>query len=176
MPRPKRTASLLLMAIILTGMTPASQAESPPAVDLIECADRQLNFKILCNPRWPREREPLSLSLMISEPDERPVRLTVEQSPEPGLSLADLTPPALQRVYQYQDHFTFARTAIGGLPAVRVEGQPQGQDETYLLDYFLLNEATLYRVSYAAQTRAQFRRYLPLFSEMMRSFAVMDFH
>ncbi len=147
---------------------------SPTSVDLIECGDRKLAFKMFCNPRWQTSRKTLSLKLVIDGTPQREVSVTVSKSEEVGLSYEDLKPVALKRVFEYADEFKYAKTYVNWNRVIRVEAQPQGQPETYLLDYFLIRDSQLYRISYSAQSREQFRKYLPLFAEMMRSFEFIN--
>ncbi|MFA5260134.1 MAG: hypothetical protein WC450_02775 [Candidatus Omnitrophota bacterium] len=163
-----------LSAIFLVvGMAPAGiSAEKPEttSIDLIECGDKKMEFKILCNPRWPTQRNTHSLKLIINASAHEEVSVTVSKSEEVGLTFADLTPTALKRVFEYTDKFKYAKTFVNWMKAVRVEAQPQGLPETYLLDYFFIRESRLYRISYSAGSAGQFRKYLPLFAKMMRSF------
>ena len=139
------------------------------SIDLIECGDRRMEFKILCNPRWPTQRNTQSLKLVIDDESEE-VAVTISESEEVGLTFADLTPTALKRVYEYADEFKYAKTFVNWNKAVRVEARPRGQPETHLLDYFLIRDSQLYRISYSAGSAEQFRKYLPLFVKMMKSF------
>ncbi|HPB67548.1 MAG TPA: hypothetical protein PLT76_10095 [Candidatus Omnitrophota bacterium] len=161
---------LLIFGAALEAASPENPEMTMTSVDLIECGDKKLEFKILCNPRWPTQRNTQSLKLIIDATAQAEVAVTIYKSEEVGLTFSDLTPTALKRVFEYSDEFKYARTFVNRQKAVRVEAQPLGQPETHLLDYFFIRDSHLYRISYAARNAGQFRKYLPLFAEMMRSF------
>ncbi len=165
---------LFIPGAALGTASPENPATTATSIDLIECGDKKLEFKILCNPRWPTQRNTQSLKLIIDAAAQAEVAVTIYKSEEVGLAFSDLTPTALKRVFEYSDEFKYARTFVNGQKAVRVEAQPQGQPGTYLLDYFFIRDSHLYRISYAASNSGQFRKYLPLFAKMMRSFEFID--
>ena len=170
---PRAAGRVLIALLLFSGPFPAGASEEKPgatSIDLIECGDRKMEFKVLCNPRWPTQRNTQSLKLIIDDVDSQEVSVTVSKSEEAGLVLSDLTPTALKRVFEYADEFKYAKTFVNWKKAIRVEAQPQGQPQTYLLDYFFIRESQLYRISYSAGSAEQFRKYLPLFAKMMRSF------
>lgn len=162
-------AAIFLALWLFPGRALAENAQTT-SIDLIECGDKKMEFKILCNPRWPTRRNTQSLKLIVDASVDAEVSVTVSKSEEVGLAFSDLTPVALKRVFEYTDGFKYAKTFVSWKKAVRVEAQPQGMPETYLLDYFFIRDSHLYRVSYSAQSAGQFRKYLPLFAKMMRSF------
>lgn len=167
--------SLVLMAINLTARPNVAYAQDDQAqttiLELVECADQDLAFKILCNPRWPTRRNDGQLSLLIvPEGVDGQVNVTISRIAEQGLSFDDLTPSALSRVFGYGEDFTYAKTRIFWNKAVRIEARSGDAHTPYLLDYFFIQNKSLYRVSYNAQGFENYRKYLPLFAKMMRSF------
>jgi len=154
-----------------SGFMASSWAETADnAVELIDCGDRALQVKISCNPRWPTERKDTQLKMVISASGNDNVTVTISKWEEPALRFEDLNPAALQRVYAYADAFKYAKTRVNRRQAIRVEGHPQAALNTVLLDYFLLNNSYLYRISYAASSYPAYRKYLPVFVQMMRQF------
>lgn len=165
----RKTLTLLVATGMIWCWSVAGRAQTTDTVDLIECGDRNLEFKILCNPRWQTLRTELSLKMLVDQEGGQ-VSVTISKSEETGLTESDLTAPALQHVFGYDDGFKLARTRVGRRRAVRVEAHPRVQPELCLLDYFFIRDSRLYRVSYSAAGIEDFRRYLPLFAKMMRSF------
>jgi hypothetical protein len=163
---------LTLCCVLLPRNCPcaAQPAAENKSVDLIECGDRDLQIKILCNPRWPTTKKENQLSMILAQTESGEITVTVSKSFERGLDYQDLTPVALQRVYGYADYFKYARTRIDRKPVIRIEGHPRDNHGHHLLDYLLLQDTILYRVSYKASTYEDYRKYLPVFVKMMRNF------
>jgi hypothetical protein len=174
MKRPSTLVSclpIILIIICLVAWAETKNSESSTTIDLTECADRQLEFRMFCNPRWPLHRDNGKLTMEITaNPQEESVGVTVTRLEELGLGFDDLTPTALSRVFNYGDNFTYARTKIKWNKAIRVEAQSHQNSDEYLLDYFFINDGRLYRISYSANGRESYRRYLPLFLKMISSF------
>lgn len=59
---------------------------------------------------------------------------------------------------------------LNAAPALHIEAHPAGRPREYLLDYFLLHDRYLYRISFHAETVHNFRRYQMLFLKMVNSF------
>lgn len=170
----KHSVQLTLAAYLLFGVSIGPSLAQPPdegkSIDLIECGDRDLAIKIFCNPRWQTIQKENSLTMILAKTASGEITVTVSKSFERGLDYQDLTPSALQRVYGYADYFKYARTRIHRQRVIRIEGHPKDNHGQHLLDYLLLNDTVLYRVSYKAATYADYRKYLPVFVKMMRSF------
>ena len=167
---------LILAIIFLTqGSSFVNGAnEDKGSVDLIECGDQELQIKILCNPRWLTRRGTNELTMIMAKNLTREVAVTISKSVERGLFYSDLTPAALQRVYGYKEHFKYAKTRIKRQWVIRVEGHPQENGQRHLLDYFFLEDTYLYRISYRTESYDDYRKYLPVFVQMMRSFGFLN--
>ena len=168
LPKSRYVSVTWLLVLFLLGPCLAKAEEG--TVDMIECGDRDLQFKILCNPKWTNTRTDNDLTMVLAKTSVGDVTVSVSRSIERGIVFTDLTPEAVQRVYGYGDFFKYAKTKIHGQRAVRIEGHPHGNRNRCLLDYLLVNDFHLYRVSYLAPDYVQYRRYLPVFVQMMRQF------
>ena len=162
-----------LFLFMVWGNVSVEAAPKTKAVELIECGDRRLAFKILCNPKWPVTRDENFLRMEIGAGTAK-AYVTVSQSEESGIDHTDLNASALQRVYHYVDGFKYAKTKVHWRKAVRIEGQWKSVPNIHLLDYFVIRDKRLIRVSYSAWSKKTYYKYLPVFAAMMRSFDFIE--
>lgn len=157
----------IVMLACLGGLTVGAQARQVPEA---RESGSGLGFKMLSHPSWRIEERAQMIIFHIEETPGNRVSATIQRSWERPLAFEDLVPSALQNVYGYADHFFVARLRIHDRPVLHIEAHPQGRPEEYLLDYFLLHNRSLYRVSFYAETAEDFRRYQMLFLKMINSF------
>lgn len=167
---PIRLIVLALMAVVQPGTSMAQGEGHPAAV----CVESQLGIRIPCSPQWPVERGPRGITLRIRDTAQERVTLTIEKSRESGLLFEDLTPSALQYVYDYADHFRYSRTRLQGYLTVCIEGHPASREDLRIMDYFVLKDMTLYRMSFQVSPPARFEAYQPLFREMAGQFEFVE--
>ena len=141
---------------------------------LTDCIDKNLGYKIKCSPLWDLEIAPQSIVLkIISEPD-RSVTATISKSQESGLALADLTPVVLKDVYDYADAFRIGKTYVRNYPALQVLASSAKHPEIKLLDYFVVKDSHVYRISFAVSNKEQFAEFEPLFKKIIHTFRFVN--
>jgi hypothetical protein len=145
-----------------------------PLSGLTVCEEKDLGVKILCGAKWTTTKQFQKIVFEIRIEEEGGVTATIEKSRESGLFWEDLTPSALQYVYDYADHFKYTQLMLGLQKAVCIIGHPRSNSDTQLLDYFLLKEKNLYRVSFAVTPQTDFQEYEPLFENMIVSFEFLS--
>ena len=140
------------------------------------CVDKNLGYIINCSPDWDLEVKPKSIMLVVSGEPQKIVTVTVTKFDESGLSLADLTPRALQNIFKYSDYFKVGKTTVAGQKGLIVLASPAFHPEVQLVDYLLIRNTNLYRVSFSVNTKKHFEEYKPLFVGLIRSFRFFDPH
>ncbi|MCR4336348.1 MAG: hypothetical protein NUV91_00880, partial [Candidatus Omnitrophica bacterium] len=77
---------------------------------------------------------------------------------------------ALQRVFKYQNSFKYTRTKLNWQEAILVKAYPKNDNNTVLVDWFLVKDRHLYRLSFSVSPKDNFPKYKSLFLAMANSF------
>lgn len=165
----------VVLGLLLLGTAGFSSVTDPsPNTRLRTCAEESLGVKILCDPAWQVTKQFSSVTLQVSQLENDQATVTIAKSLESGLLFEDLTPSALQNVYDYADHFKYSRLNLRQGKAVCVTGHPAAQPDTQLIDYFILKDTDLYRISFSVSPQQKFKDYGKLFEDMILSFEFLD--
>lgn len=179
----KLTVFFLGIVVFLFWTNPVQAAEVPELKPMstnklkprmTTCIDKNLGYRIKCSPDWKLETKPKSISLLINEQADQTVSMTVTQHEENGLTLADLTPKALKDVFRYAEHFRIGKTNIGKEKGVVVEAALADFPDVMVLDYYLIKDQFLYRISFSVNKRELYSEYKPLFRKLITSFVFFD--
>ena len=164
---------ILALASILSFADDQKKQENlVPSEDLklTDCIDKNLGYKIKCSRQWRLDTQPNGIVLLIHDEPNKLASLSINIHDETGLNFADLTPKALRRVFKYGDHFQMGKTKIGNKKAVVVLAQSEAFPDTQLLDYFMIQEGYLYRVSFSVNKKEFFEDFRNLFKEIIGGF------
>lgn len=137
---------------------------------LIKCKDEVLNFQIPCGKDWSADMQSKSVKFNVVDTDSEKVTISISLWDESGLNFEDLTPSALQRVFNYSNSFKFDRVWFDPYQMVSVEGELLDNPDEYLLDYFSLRENLLYRISFSVYPKEKKLKYVDLFSVLISKF------
>jgi hypothetical protein len=165
---------LLLVCLCLHGRSIGAEAGPPPNKDqpspLTACIDKNLGFKIKCDPNWPRNVQAEGLQFLLANRPLDVATLSITRYPGLKWTLQDLTPTVLRLKFHYTKDLRIGQTKVGGNKAIAVHSQPLGYPEVQMTDYFLIRDDDLYRVSFTASARLRQKEHEPLFAELIRSF------
>lgn len=180
----RRIQEKVFLLIFLIGViaTLASDIDAnEPQIDpkwskynLTSCIDVNLGYKITCSPFWDLDTKPDGISLVLNDTPGQTVSVKISKWKETGVRMEDLTGPTLQYVFDYADFFIMGKTKIGDKPAVWVKAHHYDHPNTQLLDYFLINQTLLYRISFSVNTKEKFLNYEPLFDKLIESVDFFD--
>ncbi|MCK5580127.1 MAG: hypothetical protein KAJ18_02525 [Candidatus Omnitrophica bacterium] len=162
---------LISSGIISFAFAKPPKAKRDPDFMLTACHEKKLGVEILCDPEWEVQHDEKGISFDIRKTFEATVKATISKSKESGITLDDLTPSALQYVYDYADGFKFARVYINRQGARRIEAKLATDTNKYLMDFFLVHDSThYYRISFSVIPKRKAYKYRELFIALAKSF------
>ncbi len=176
----KRTLFFLFLLATLWGPgenLTAQESTAPSASHLprlTTCTDKNLGFQIKCSPHWQREISPESLMLVVKGRPRHIVTVTITKFAQGQYLWEDLSPKNLQANFHYEPDFKIGPSRVGGQKAVIVIANPIHYPNVQILDYFVIKNKALYRISFSVNTRNRFEEYKDLFAVLIRSFTFTE--
>ena len=156
--------------------TPKSLSDSKqPAfmtVPLHECADTRLGVKFLCDGDWSLETDKGAVLIGISEKPE--VSMTLLKNDAPVMALELLSPQALKGLGHYEDGFSSRLIKLNGQDVLKMEGAMKDVPDTYVMDFYLIHDVSLYGILFTISPQKHFPEFKPLLITILKSFAFLE--
>lgn len=148
--------------------------ESQKIINLNQCEDKALGFKIYCNPDWELQTEKGSILIIIESSIDLSVTATITRTEDPNLTLQDINPLYLKATEQYQSSMSTAFEKLPRYEAVHVQSSALKNPETQLSDYYIIRRPFLYAVLFSVTPKEKFNDYQVLFYKMIDNFLITD--